>query len=171
MGPGARHTALDDSWGGWNWKKILGLGESQSVITRIRNILTTGAVGSLLEKGLLKADEMASKQRQAANDFSATFPKKIVRGWARMVKQWEANPSYPNPYVSKEHGKFSFPYQTERSSPFYQHQRYLQLDCNSLRKRPQKQREGRRPLTRSLRRSSCAWVLNLRINSTDSLLV
>jgi hypothetical protein len=27
MGPGARHTALDDSWGGWNWKKILGLGE------------------------------------------------------------------------------------------------------------------------------------------------
>ena len=27
MGPGARHSALDDSWGGWNWKKVLGLGE------------------------------------------------------------------------------------------------------------------------------------------------
>jgi len=27
MGPGARHSALDDSWGGWNWKKLLGLGE------------------------------------------------------------------------------------------------------------------------------------------------
>lgn len=26
MGPGARHTALDDSWGGWNWKKVLGMG-------------------------------------------------------------------------------------------------------------------------------------------------
>ena len=36
MGPGARHSALDDSWGGWNWKKILGLGEydvSLSVIS------------------------------------------------------------------------------------------------------------------------------------------
>ena len=29
MGPGARHAALDDSWGGWNWKKILGLGEQR----------------------------------------------------------------------------------------------------------------------------------------------
>jgi len=27
MGPGARHSALDDSWGGWNWKKVLGLGK------------------------------------------------------------------------------------------------------------------------------------------------
>lgn len=27
MGPGARHSALDDSWGGWNWRKVLGLGE------------------------------------------------------------------------------------------------------------------------------------------------
>ena len=26
MGPGARHLALDDSWGGWNWKKVLGMG-------------------------------------------------------------------------------------------------------------------------------------------------
>lgn len=26
MGPGARHLALDDSWSGWNWKKILGMG-------------------------------------------------------------------------------------------------------------------------------------------------
>jgi len=28
MGPGARHLALDDSWSGWNWKKILGMGIS-----------------------------------------------------------------------------------------------------------------------------------------------
>ena len=27
MGPGAQHSALDDSWGGWNWKKVLGLGK------------------------------------------------------------------------------------------------------------------------------------------------
>lgn len=26
MGPGARHLALNDSWSGWNWKKILGMG-------------------------------------------------------------------------------------------------------------------------------------------------
>ena len=27
MGPGARHSTLDDCWGGWNWKKVLGLGK------------------------------------------------------------------------------------------------------------------------------------------------
>jgi len=27
MGSGARHGALDDHWGGWNWKKLLGLGD------------------------------------------------------------------------------------------------------------------------------------------------
>ena len=26
MGPGVRHSVLDDSWGGWNWKKVIGLG-------------------------------------------------------------------------------------------------------------------------------------------------
>lgn len=28
MGPGARHAALDDHWGGWNWTKLLMLCES-----------------------------------------------------------------------------------------------------------------------------------------------
>ncbi|KAF9779310.1 hypothetical protein BJ322DRAFT_1113656 [Thelephora terrestris] len=83
MGPGARHAALDDSWGGWNWRKILGL-------------------GSLLEKNLLKATEMASKQRQAADDFTATFPRETVRVWRRMVKDWETDAAYPNPYLSND---------------------------------------------------------------------
>ena len=40
MGPGARHSALDDSWGGWNWKKILGLGECLSLVSFVTSILT-----------------------------------------------------------------------------------------------------------------------------------
>jgi hypothetical protein len=69
----------------------------------------------LLEKNILKANEMALEQRQAASNFSATFPDKTVKGWTRMVEEWEANPSYPNPYVLKELGKFLFPYQMECS--------------------------------------------------------
>jgi len=57
-----------------------------------------------LEKNLSKAVEMASKQRQVADDFSATFPQETIRAWSRMVKKWEADPSYPNPYISKERG-------------------------------------------------------------------
>ena len=50
---------------------------------------------------------MASLQRQAANDFTATFPRDTVQAWSRMVKKWETDSSYPNPYVSKERGTFS----------------------------------------------------------------
>lgn len=47
MGPGARHSALDDSWGGWNWRKILGLGENplkfcqlwDKILTVIRRVI------------------------------------------------------------------------------------------------------------------------------------
>lgn len=27
MGPGGRHDTLDDHWGAWNWRKLVGLGE------------------------------------------------------------------------------------------------------------------------------------------------
>ena len=30
MGPGARHSALNSHWGGWNWRKVTGFGEHHS---------------------------------------------------------------------------------------------------------------------------------------------
>ena len=45
---------------------------------------------------------MELKQRQAANEFTATFPHETIQAWRRMVKEWEADTSCPNPYVSKE---------------------------------------------------------------------
>jgi len=63
------------------------------------------SIGSLLETNLIKATEMATKQRKAAKDFTATFPSGMIQKWRRMVKEWEANPSRPNPYVSKDRGR------------------------------------------------------------------
>ena len=41
MGPGTRHSALDDSWGGWNWRKVLGLGEYNKYVPSFHLILMT----------------------------------------------------------------------------------------------------------------------------------
>jgi len=49
---------------------------------------------------------MASVQRKAADDFTATFPLHMIQQWRRMVKEWEVDSSRPNPYVSKERGRF-----------------------------------------------------------------
>lgn len=34
MGSGARHAALDDHWGGWNWRKFVDIGVYGSYILR-----------------------------------------------------------------------------------------------------------------------------------------
>jgi len=69
-------------------------------------ILTLPLIGSSLEKNLLKAVEMSSKQRQVAGDFTATFPHETIQAWGLMVKEWEVDPSKPNPYVLTEKGGF-----------------------------------------------------------------
>ena len=50
---------------------------------------------------------MSSKQRQVADDFTATFPRETIQAWGLMVEEWEADPSKPNPYVLTEKGGFS----------------------------------------------------------------
>jgi hypothetical protein len=55
----------------------------------------------------VKAKEMASRQRKAADDFTTTFPEETVTEWKKMVKDWQGDPKLPNPYVSNEQGMFS----------------------------------------------------------------
>ena len=31
MGPGTHHDTLDDHWGAWNWRKLVGLGHHLEV--------------------------------------------------------------------------------------------------------------------------------------------
>jgi hypothetical protein len=62
-------------------------------------------IGSLLETSLIKALEMLSKQHKTVDDFTAMFPPDTIQQWKCMVKEWEANSSWPNPYVSKDHGR------------------------------------------------------------------
>ena len=67
-------------------------------------LLDLSWVGSLLDTNLIKAKEMASIQQKAADDFTTTFPQDTIFEWKRMVQEWEADPSRPNPYVSNVRG-------------------------------------------------------------------
>ena len=49
---------------------------------------------------------MRSIQRKAADDFTATFPRDTIQQWNRMVREWQANPSRQNPYISRDRGRF-----------------------------------------------------------------
>ncbi|KAF9784125.1 hypothetical protein BJ322DRAFT_1109984 [Thelephora terrestris] len=79
MGAGARHSALDGHWGGWNWRKIIGFG---TVFHIIRNHPTR----PLLLKNIRKAVGMARK------------PPAVIHEWKTMKLRWEEDPSQPDPY-------------------------------------------------------------------------
>ena len=87
-------------------RKSLDLASVVSQLMGIFIINTLKLIGSLLETNLSKAVEMSAKQRKAATDFSGTFPKKTIESWKKMVKQWQEDPSRPNPYVSNERGMY-----------------------------------------------------------------
>ncbi|KAJ7871245.1 hypothetical protein B0H14DRAFT_2257556, partial [Mycena olivaceomarginata] len=84
MGPGARHDTLDDHWGHWNWRELVGLGE-------------------LLKKRLVKA----IPERNFQHDSLATFTEhqaEHVPTWKVMVEVFEADSKNPNPYEVPKSG-------------------------------------------------------------------
>ncbi|KAF9779417.1 hypothetical protein BJ322DRAFT_1013173 [Thelephora terrestris] len=79
MGAGARHSALDSHWGGWNWRKIVGF-------------------GTLLLKNLHDARKMAKQCEKICSDFEVQTDPGTVKEWRAMKHGWERDPSKPDPF-------------------------------------------------------------------------
>ena len=101
MGPGARHLTLDDSWNWWNWKKILGMGMTDSVLSPFTN---DEIQGNLLLRNLLKALAMKDKHSAVNKKFDAILTEDLRQEWADMISQWERDKMAPNPYTHTEKG-------------------------------------------------------------------
>ncbi|KIY53328.1 hypothetical protein FISHEDRAFT_33526 [Fistulina hepatica ATCC 64428] len=84
MGPGGSHDTLEDHWAGWNWGKLIGLGD-------------------LLLRRLLAALEQRSVHKAALKEFSRG-QESYVKAWAKRIIDWERDNSQPNPYELPENG-------------------------------------------------------------------
>ncbi|EEB88888.1 hypothetical protein MPER_13087 [Moniliophthora perniciosa FA553] len=84
MGPGTRHDTLDDHWSHWNWQKFINLGPS-------------------LFKRLRLALEWEGKQREAYESHSVNQASQI-KAWKKMVHDFEADSTKPNPYELSKTG-------------------------------------------------------------------
>jgi hypothetical protein len=55
--------------------------------------------GTYLLAQLKIALTMSKIQQERHEELDSTFPRNIVQKWEKMVNDWNANPSAPNPYV------------------------------------------------------------------------
>ncbi|KDQ24433.1 hypothetical protein PLEOSDRAFT_1078555 [Pleurotus ostreatus PC15] len=78
MGPGSRIETLNDHWSHWNWQKTLGLGVL--LLKRLKS--------AIAERGV----------QQASFEIFASQQGSRVEMWKKMVKEFEADGSKPNPY-------------------------------------------------------------------------
>ena len=97
MGAGARHSALDSHWGGWNWRKIVGFGKSVLVVRNFFHGKSISA-GTLLLKNLREARKMVRQCEKICNDFEQQTEPETVDGWRAIKHSWERDPSKPDPY-------------------------------------------------------------------------
>ncbi|KAF8425033.1 hypothetical protein L210DRAFT_3421490 [Boletus edulis BED1] len=80
MGPGSRRDTLDDYFGDWNWKKLVGL-------------------GALLSKKTKEAMKECTIHHAALTELETSIPTERLSVWRSEVMAWELDRKQPNPYA------------------------------------------------------------------------
>lgn len=110
-GPAARHTILDNHWGGWNWRKFVGLRKASSSFL-LRSSINDYS-GVQLKKMLKRAIEWAKTQRKQAKAMTDAWPN-LAPSWQatlRAYKRDQLKPkrdrSVPNPFEEPDCGMYA----------------------------------------------------------------
>ncbi|KAG1855306.1 hypothetical protein F4604DRAFT_1932369 [Suillus subluteus] len=85
MGPGSQRDTLNDHFGDWNWKKVVGLG------------------ATLLHK-MIEAKGEQKVNQTAFQELSEALAPETTEAWKVEIKSWEENPNDPlvaNPFEAK----------------------------------------------------------------------
>ncbi|EIW74480.1 hypothetical protein CONPUDRAFT_67415, partial [Coniophora puteana RWD-64-598 SS2] len=82
MGPGNRRDTLDDFFGDWNWKKLVGL-------------------GAFFTRKIKEAIQMSEEHGAVLADMEDNIPEVELKAWTDEVQTWEDDHSKPNPFESK----------------------------------------------------------------------
>lgn len=96
MGPGARHDTLDDHFGDWNWRLLVGMGKE--LFPFIPFFVDLLPKGTSFTRKLQEAIPERNKHKEVFSKLSSSLSSKVVQEWSKMLQDWEADNSKPNPY-------------------------------------------------------------------------
>ena len=99
MGPGSRHNTLDDHIGHHNFRKYVGLGESDDFFTCC-SIEANLFSGRSLHSRLVLAMAEQKRQKKIFDDFTASLTPEVEKLWTTKILEWEKDPKKPNPYMA-----------------------------------------------------------------------
>ncbi|KIK80550.1 hypothetical protein PAXRUDRAFT_15722 [Paxillus rubicundulus Ve08.2h10] len=89
MGPGSRRDTLDDFFGDWNWKKVIGMGNA--ILKKMQE--------AVMQKG---------EHEMVLQELEAALPANKVNEWTREVEAWESDRNETNTYERKHEGGVHF---------------------------------------------------------------
>ena len=110
MGPGACKETLNDHWNGWNFQKIVDFCKLTFFFLAFFDCTWHYyylLAGILFLKYFKDAVAMRKKHSEAFEQFLSTFDEDTCTKWAKMVDEWIANRTKPNPYEEPAGHKFS----------------------------------------------------------------
>ncbi|KAI6003269.1 hypothetical protein F5J12DRAFT_783695 [Pisolithus orientalis] len=88
MGPSHRQDTLDDYFGDWNWKKLIGLGAS--LLRKVKEAIP-------------ECNDHQCDFEELTWLLKLKFPEQLAL-WKQQVEDWEANSTKPNPFEVKNNG-------------------------------------------------------------------
>lgn len=101
-GPNTHRNILDNHWNASSWQKLLGLCKYYPfLIPPSFNVLCS--LGKFFEKSLQRSLAWSKSQREVATLMSKSYKNPIVDKWHKMRKEFDLDPSKPNPYKETDH--------------------------------------------------------------------
>jgi hypothetical protein len=97
MGPGSRRDTLDAHFGDYNWRKVVGMGESY--FFQINLFLIMRITGGSLFRKMKAAGSDMYDHVVSHSDYESSLPPASVAHWTAEVEAWEKDASQPNPYA------------------------------------------------------------------------
>jgi len=110
MGPGHHRDTLDDYFGDWNWKKLIGLGLlpfSLSIECFSPALLLGPSILRKIKEAVPKGNDHRIDFKELSQLLKQKFPEQVAL-WMQQVEAWEADSSWPNPFEVKSEGEFNF---------------------------------------------------------------
>jgi len=110
MGPGHCRDTLDDYFGDWNWKKLIGLGLlpfSLSIECFSPALLLGPSILRKIKEAVPEGNDHRIDFEELSRSLKQKFPEQVAL-WMQQVEAWEADSSRPNPFEVKSEGEFNF---------------------------------------------------------------